>query len=197
MTRKTLLSMVSALSLLVAAGAVQAQQATPKAAEAPQDGFAMLDFNGDGKLTAEDFTARKLAQQKALDADGDGFITLEEMKAHAGEEARKRAEARAERRFLALDTDGDGRLSAAEALMAGPGRPGHGPEAMLRRADTDGDGAVSPEEFAAARKMMRERHAGRHGGEGKARRGWGQGHGKGPQPGAHPGAPEAAPPAQN
>lgn len=187
MTRKMTLTLVSVLSLAVAASAVQAQEAAKPAPEVPR-GFAMMDYNGDGKITVEDFTEKKLATQKAMDPNADGFVTLEEMKAFAGEQARARAEAHAERRFKALDTDGDGRLSAVEALMgqAGPRGKGPGPEGFIARADANKDGAVSPEEFTAAHKAMREAmrghgKRGERGHDGHGPRGEHHHEGKGPQ----------------
>lgn len=197
MTRKTMFTVASVLALSLAAGAVQAQDAAPKAPEGPRGGFAAMDFNQDGKITAEDFTARKLAMQKAMDPDGDGFITLEEMKTQAGERAKQRAEERAERRFKALDTDGDGKISAAEALMDDKNaRRAPGPEAFVARFDADKDGAVSPEEFEAARKAMHERGPGkRFGAHGRGEHGPGRGHhGKGHHERGHHGkAPHGAP----
>lgn len=190
MTRKMMLTVASVLSLSMAAGAVQAQQAPAETGR--QGGFAAMDFNGDGKITVEDFTARKLALQKAMDPDGDGVLTLEEVKTHAGEAARKRAEERAERRFKALDTDGDGRLSAVEAMMGQKDRRGQGPAGFIARADADKDGAVSPEEYEAARKAMVERGHGKRGGphgergpRGHGPKGHGE-HGRGEAPGAGP-----------
>lgn len=128
--------------------------------------FAELDANGDGKLTVDDFAARRAARMAAIDTDGDGAITAEEFAAHAAEQA----SARAAEMFARLDADGDGVLSAdAFAMM----NRGPGPERMLDRADTDGDGAVSEAEFDAALERMAsmsergfgmgERRGGRHG----------------------------------
>lgn len=191
MTRKMTLTFASVLTLAMAAGAVQAQAPTPAEGRFAGPSFEALDFDKDGKITASDFTAASAARQKAMDPNGDGVFTLDEMKAFAGEQAKARAEAKAERRFKMLDTDGDGRVTAAEALAGrdhGRGKGPHGfgkgargphsPERMIAFADKDKDGAVSPEEFEAAKREMHERMADRKGPRGDK----GRGHG----PAGHP-----------
>jgi Ca2+-binding EF-hand superfamily protein len=43
--------------------------------------FALMDANGDGKLTLEEFQAAHERIFKAMDTDHDGTVTLEEMEA--------------------------------------------------------------------------------------------------------------------
>jgi len=43
--------------------------------------FALMDANGDGKLSLEEFQAAHERIFKAMDADHDGTVTLEEMEA--------------------------------------------------------------------------------------------------------------------
>lgn len=81
---------------------------------------------------------RGAGQLMKADANQDGVITRDEMLA-------------AERtRFAALDTDKDGKLSAAERQEAGGRRGGRVASAMLGRSDTDGDGFVTRAEAEAA-----------------------------------------------
>lgn len=176
--------LASALALMLAAGAVHAQTR----AEAPQAGgerpapFLQLDTDKDGSISRAEWDAPRLAALKALDPDADGVVTLEEMKADAVARATARAEAAAERRFARLDLDGDGRVTAAEAMMAGPEGPrkarGHGGD-MFARLDADKDGILSAQELQNARKMMRDAHRG----PGKGPRGHGPHHERG---GDHP-----------
>jgi hypothetical protein len=125
--------------------------------------FAALDADGDGKITKEEMQAPRAARLAALDADGDGKISLEELKADHLRQATERADQRAQRMMAAMDADGDGMLTAAE-LLAGPG-----PGMMFDRVDTDGDGAISKAEADAIRDRMADR---------MARRGEHRGHGR-------------------
>lgn len=81
-----------------------------------------------------------------LDTDGDGKVTLEELKAYA--------EIAASKRFQEADTDGDGKLSGEEMTAAREKarteRQAARQQAMIERLDTDGDGFVSEEEMKAA-----------------------------------------------
>jgi Ca2+-binding EF-hand superfamily protein len=74
-------------------------------------------------------------------------------------QAAERAEARAARMVSRMDTDGDGKLSAAE-MQSGPRRDGASGARfarMLERLDTDKDGALSREEWDAGRAAWAER----------------------------------------
>lgn len=66
---------------------------------------------------------------------------------------RDQAEAKANERFDALDSNRDGALSAEEiaaAMPAGGGRGPGGPGSGMRRADADRDGKITKAEFAAS-----------------------------------------------
>lgn len=195
MTRKTTLTMVSLLSLTLAAGVAVAG---PHGERGQGMGHGMMmpsfeerDTDGDGKITREEMDARRLERIKSMDPDGDGVITLDEMKAHAGEMARQRAEKMAEKMFTNLDADKDGKLSAAEALA---GRMGgkRGADRMFGMVDRDDDGAISKDEFdRAAERMQKMRGEGGRGegrkgmhGEGEGRKGM---HGEGGRMGEHGG----------
>ncbi|MDO9525383.1 MAG: hypothetical protein Q7J57_07540 [Gemmobacter sp.] len=148
--------------------------------------FETLDINKDGKITKEDITAARDARIKSMDPDGDGFVTREEMLAHAMEAERKRVEARVGDMFDSMDTDADGRLSAAEVISGRMGRSGSGGmDRMFDRVDADKDGAISPEELDAAKVRMTEMREGRGGrgdrdghGAREGRRGHDKMHGK-------------------
>lgn len=186
-------ALASVLALVLATGAVSAQDAGAAPAKRPAP-LMQLDTDGDGRITRAEWDAPRLERLKAMDPDQDGFVTLEEMKADAVARATKRAEAMAERRFNRLDTDGDGKISAAEAMMAPPeGRPGpkggkgHGPRGkamgpmggdfhgnFFERLDADKDGVLSAEELEAAKNRMErgprhgaKGHHGHHGPEGE------------------------------
>jgi Ca2+-binding EF-hand superfamily protein len=74
------------------------------------------------------------------DGNGDGVVTLAEMKAHGAEI------------FAKLDTNSDGVLNQTDR----PDRPDRG-AGMFEKADANGDGELSPEEMKAAHEARKER----------------------------------------
>ena len=141
---------LSALGLGALAIAALGAFALPAAAQTPRGagpGF-MLDFDaidadGDGRITLDEIRAYRQARAAALDADGDGFVTRDELLAFRLAEARTRIERQVDRVFAQLDLDGDGRLGAAELLagQATGARRGPDLERMFARIDRNGDGA--------------------------------------------------------
>ncbi|MBV1865948.1 MAG: EF-hand domain-containing protein [Rhodobacteraceae bacterium] len=92
----------------------------------------------------------------AVDTNGDGYLTLDEMKAER------------EKWFDARDADKDGALSAAELKAHRSSRMEKGiPSQMIfEHMDTDKNGSISQQELAAAlekRQEMRAKHAGKYG----------------------------------
>lgn len=126
----------------------------------PMFDFATVDADKDGKITKEELMAYRQSRLAGTDADGDGLISAEELAAHMKSEMAARIDERAKARVAAQDVNGDGKLSAEE-LVARPM-----PMRMFDRLDADGDGAVSEDELAKAREMMRERMGGRGDGRG-------------------------------
>ena len=93
---------------------------------------------------------------KNADSDGDGYVSLEEMKAAHN--------ARIEEHFARADTDGDGLLSEAERRTAREQmrehhrehrkhmrEMRHDPENIVDHLDVDGSGSVSLDEFEGRR----------------------------------------------
>ncbi len=139
----------TAAAILVGMIGVASQVAFAATGEAPRaDGQKQMqraDKNGDHKISREEAAAHpRLAKRfDAIDANKDGFITRDEMKAaHA-----KVASAR----LKAIDTDGDGRISRAEANAKAP-HVARNFDAM----DTNKDGYLSKDEMAAAKKRRLE-----------------------------------------
>lgn len=130
--------------------------------------FGMADTDKSGDISKDEFRAAAEARFAAMDKDGDGYVTKEEMAAaHAG--MRSRFEARRgdpAERFAAMDADGDGKVTldemkqAAEKRMAEHGREGGLSERHAERmakffekADANNDGVLTLEEMQAVRKM--------------------------------------------
>ena len=123
--------------------------------------FAAMDGDGDGKVTQAEMQAHRQAELTGMDADGDGLISQPELAAFMAERMQKMADQIATDRIEMQDSDGNGKLSAAEMQM--PPMAGR----MFERLDTDGDGALSQAEIDAMHKKM----AGR-GEHGKRKHGW-------------------------
>ena len=135
--------------------------------------FAEIDADKDGKITKAEVESWQAAQPKVEDGDGDGKISAEELAAPRIAEATKRAQDQAAHMVRELDRDGDGLLSAAELAqgpgMAGPGMtgpgmagPGRAPDLdkLFDRLDADKDGAVSLDEAQDAMARMHDRKPG-------------------------------------
>jgi Ca2+-binding EF-hand superfamily protein len=98
-----------------------------------QKGYDIMDKDNDGQLTRAEFMvlfreAPKVRNSvddylKALDLDGDGFVSREEYEAA----------------FRVMDIDGDGKLSKEEYFLGGA--------LPFKKLDKDGDGVITFEEF--------------------------------------------------
>ena len=104
----------------------------------PEERFAKDDTNGDGSLSQEE-AGDKWAFLKAADADGNGAVTLAELKA-ALENGALKPPKRPD--FASLDSNGDGSIDATEA----GDKWDH-----LSKADANADGLVTQAELEAAR----------------------------------------------
>ena len=157
MTPKTVLSVLTVATLL------GASFATVSYADGPRKGgdrmgmeqafnFEAMDADKDGKVTQAEIQAFHAAKIAALDTNGDGNISAEELT--VGREARKaeRAAERSARMIENLDANDDGVLSIAAR--------------MFEKVDTDDDGAISLAEAEAAKKMMHKRGKGKGHGHG-------------------------------
>lgn len=126
--------------------------------------FAKIDANSDGYVTREEMQAHHEAQRAEMKARwearkaeagtpdrpprGEGRGQRQMDPAKAGERKAKRAE-KADERWAAIDTDGDGRLSLAEFTVSRI--------QAFDKLDADGDGVVTEAEFEASKAKMKER----------------------------------------
>lgn len=127
----------------------------PEGADMARQFFRRLDKNGDGKVTLDELPEERRERFSKLieraDKDGDKALTLEEFAAGARPRQDGPPPGRPDQPprfggpgrppavlFLALDTDKDGKLSAAEINAAAD---------VLKKLDKDGDGAVTLEEI--------------------------------------------------
>jgi hypothetical protein len=101
------------------------------------------DTNGDGLINRQEAAALpRLAKNfDAIDANHDNELSKDELKAFFKAKRQEMAAAW----FKKVDTDGDGRISKAEAQAGAPRLVAH-----FEKIDTNGDGFLTPEELAAA-----------------------------------------------
>ncbi|MCA8922372.1 MAG: hypothetical protein KDD82_11220 [Planctomycetes bacterium] len=125
--------------------------------------FARIDTNNDGKIDAAEAQAAGKPDLMQADADGDGFVTPQELAAAA----RKRM---AQQLFDRIDANKDGVLDATEL---------QGPAARLLKADADNDGQVTKDELKAFLQAQRPQGPGGQGPGGQGPGGQGPG-GQGP-----------------
>jgi hypothetical protein len=176
---KRILPLTTAVILALAAGsaaiAQQPREPLKFRGEHGPGGFGLLEFdtNADGKLAKAEFDAAQRTRFNAIDANKDGFVVPDEMRASLES---RRADAE-KARFAVLDTDKNGQLSQSEfdaargrgpgpdvpRLRMGPGGPdglrgpggpgGPGPGGFGRGdrigPDADNDGKISFAEFSA------------------------------------------------
>lgn len=186
-----LLAGLAAIGTLIVVGAADAH---PKKHKRLAKRFAKLDANADGMLSAAEVAHTRLAKGfMKMDADGDGLLTVAEVKKARRLRKATRGKSKANKgkghvnwkrgnnnhrnranRLKALDTDSDGKLSAAEVANT-PGL-----SKRFARLDKNSDGFITKAEL----KKGRRGHKGKHKGKRKGKR---KGHHKGvgkPQSGA-------------
>jgi len=123
---KTLVAAALAALTLAAGGAASARQ-SPDRPHAPG---IRADADGDRRLSQAEFVGRRIERLAAADADRDGSVTRDEMRAVA----RTRMAQRADTRFDRLDADDDGVISKAEFDARGEHRAETRAERGPRRA---------------------------------------------------------------
>jgi Ca2+-binding EF-hand superfamily protein len=111
--------------------------------------FSAMDANQDGKVSPSEHAAGAKAMFGKMDANRDDQVTAAEMRAahHAVTgQAAKRGELAAADKIKAVDSDGDGVLTADEHAKASA--------AMFVKMDTNVNGLLSRDEMAAGHAAM-------------------------------------------
>lgn len=138
---KTVLK-IAVLSGLIAVGSVATAQARDHGGKFT---FDQIDANNDGAVTMEEVKAHQVARFKKADSDGDGFLSPEEM----------RGSDRAQQMLKRFDTNRDGVIDESELEAAGKERATKRAERILKRVDANGDGKISLEEAESRRDPAR------------------------------------------
>lgn len=129
--RHTILAGALAALTIAAAGGVAMAQQAPAQSQTPR--AMRADADGDGRISQAEFVGRGVERLTAADADRDGSVTAEEMRAVA----QARQAQHADTRFQRLDADSDGAISRAEfdapRVAGAEGRPQHARRAGMHR----------------------------------------------------------------
>ncbi len=118
-------------------------QDTTSGADALGQAFAKVDANGDGSIDANELTT-------ALDARKPASGAHHAHHAHHAHQAAPTGSDLASNVLGAVDTDGDGELSAAEIQSALGSSSGDSLTAAIGKLDTDADGKLSASELSSA-----------------------------------------------
>ena len=127
---------IAAVAIATASGAALAQEGG-RAARATERFMALLDTDGDGRVTIMEIAAEQGRLLTAVDVDGDGKLSVDEFRRRG----RLLQSIGATTLFDMLDTDGDAKLTAAE--LSTPS------ERWVNRYDADGDAALNVDEVRA------------------------------------------------
>lgn len=118
--------------------------------------FAELDADGDGALTKEELRARGEARFLRADTNNDGVLSREELLAAS----KRSSEARVDRMLERFDADNSGTLSQTELAA---GRKGDRAERVFSRMDANNDGSVTQAEYEAAKEGRGKKKRGHKG----------------------------------
>ena len=103
------------------------------------------------KLTRAEMSQHMQARFAAIDANGDGQLTREELSTRMEGKQEERRARMIEKIFEKHDANNDGVLTAEEIQQGRADR-------MFAALDTDGDGALSEEEFEERRNLRKHGH---------------------------------------
>jgi len=138
------------IAALLVASFAQAADTPP-----PGKGGPPMDVNNDGFVTREEAKSYPMLTEQfdAADANKDGKLDTAEMDAHRNM-MRADGRAKAQERWKAADTDGDGAISRKEAEASMPGVA-----ERFKKFDVDGNGKIERDELHHFRMRKKDRPA--------------------------------------
>lgn len=138
------------IAALLVASLAQASDTPP-----PGKGGYPMDANNDGFVTREEAKSYPMLTEQfdAADANKDGKLDTAEMDAHRNM-MRADGRAKAQERWKAADTDGDGAISRKEAETSMPGVA-----ERFKKFDVDGNGKIERDELHHFRMRKKDRAA--------------------------------------
>lgn len=113
------------------------------------DKLKMMDTDGNGQVSGAEHAAGAQKMFTGMDSNKDGFVTAAEMDAAHHGKPPMQGEMTSAGKIKTLDTDGDGKLSAAEHAA--------GSQKMFSASDANGDGSVDAAEMQAAHDRLMTR----------------------------------------
>jgi hypothetical protein len=122
-------------------------------APSPGKGGTPMDADNDGFVTRDEAKDYPMltAQFDTADANKDGKLDTAELEAHRNA-MRASGRAKAQERWKAADTDGDGAISREEAETSMPGVA-----ERFKKFDVDGNGKIERDELHHFRKRKKDR----------------------------------------
>jgi Ca2+-binding EF-hand superfamily protein len=121
--------------------------------ESAEAEFKKMDTNGDGKISADEWTAAHKEMFSKMDTNGDGKISVDEMKAdlekHQKMMAKPGAKEMISEKVKMMDTNNDGYISEDEFMASS--------KTMFDKLDTDHDGYLTKSELKAAHEKMKSK----------------------------------------
>jgi len=150
-----LVGVLAVCALALAPAARGAEKGTGTEGGGADQKFQMMDTNGDGKISREEYTAGARKMFDKMDANKDGKVTAAEMDAaheqimgKTGKTGRM-GEMSTSEKMKTVDTNGDGTVSADESAA--------GAEKLFDKMDTDHDGYLTKSELAAGHSKMMQK----------------------------------------
>ena len=167
-SKSTLTTLTLAAALAASIATMVPAQDRPQPPMGPMGGpmmglpaFSAIDTNNDGVATPAEIKAYEAAQIKGLDANGDGFLTADEIAAQMTRMMTAHMTANVTAKFAQIDPKGDGKITIAEA-EAQPTPV----SMMLDRMLKMGGGKITKEAFDALQARMAAEKAGMRGDHG-------------------------------